>query len=166
MPRSVQIVYIGLVVFQLVFAVFLVTPSFILDMRARYSPDQQTAKLDLPRAARLRVNSEDARNYEKVIELVKSHAAGEYIYAGPDCPEVYFLSGKKNPTRDLFDFLNSDADHDAHILQVIGEHDVHVVVISHDRTFSKGLSEKSLTILARDFPKAEKAGRLEVRWRE
>jgi hypothetical protein len=36
-------------------------------------------------------------------------ANGKLIDATPDCPEVYFLYGFRNPTRTLFDFGDEQA---------------------------------------------------------
>ena len=95
--------------YYLVFAVFLFTPGFIYDMGWRYSADRQTARLGLSRAGKLRVSPESAEEYERVVPLILQHSAGRGILAGPDCPEVYFLAGRPNPTRMLFDFFEDAA---------------------------------------------------------
>ena len=152
--------------FSLLFVVFLVTPSFINHMRSSYVPDEQTALLNVDRAGGLRVSASEARTYEEVISLVQQHAAGDYIYAAPDCPELYFLAGKKNPTRDLFDFLNPNPYDADGVLKVISSHNVRVVVVRRDRTFSRPPSGPLLAALDRDFPHVVMTGKFEVRWRE
>ena len=88
----------SVLVFYLAFVVFLVAPGFIYIMGNYYQPNPQTQRLNLARAGGLRVDPEEAKQYEQLIPVVQEHAAGNsFIYAGPDCPEVYFLSGKQNP---------------------------------------------------------------------
>jgi len=117
----------SLLSFYLLFAVLWVTPSFIYAMGYRYQPDPETRRLALSRAGGLRVAPGEAQEYERLIPLVQDHAAGEYIYAAPDCPEVYFLSGLRNPTRNLFDFLDEPAERTGGVLTALETHHVKVV---------------------------------------
>jgi hypothetical protein len=43
-----------------------------------------------------------------VAEIQSRTTAGEAILAGPDCPEVYFLSERRNPTRLFYDFFRPE----------------------------------------------------------
>jgi hypothetical protein len=67
-------------------------------MLSRYNQRVQTATLDLPRSGGLRVTADSAEMYQKLIPLIQRRAVDRMIYAAPDCPEVYFLAGYKNPT--------------------------------------------------------------------
>jgi hypothetical protein len=47
--------------------------------------------------------------YERLVGEIQSCTdAGEAILAGPDCPEVYFLSERRNPTRIFYDFFRPE----------------------------------------------------------
>jgi hypothetical protein len=152
--------------FYLAFVVFLVTPGFIYIMGNYYQPDPQTQRLNLARGGGLRVSPQEAGEYEQLIPLVQQHAgASDFIYAGPDCPEVYFLAEKHNPTRTLFDFFDEPAGHTARILAAIEAHHVEVVAILVRPEFSPPMSPELVSELRREFPNSTDVGRFEVRWR-
>jgi hypothetical protein len=151
--------------FYLLYAMLEVTPGFIYAMGWQYSPDRQSAKLTLPRAGGLRVSPETARTYEELGALLEPHANGEYIYATPDCPEVYFLYGYRNPTRTFFEFNENPAGRTQRILATIHEHDIRRVVLNHDFLFSGPVPTELTAALAREFPNRADAGRFEVRWK-
>src|SRR5439155_25723243 len=88
----------ALLCFYLLFVILRVSPGLIYELGTKYAPDIQTNRLTIARAGGLRVQPSDALLYDELIPLVQSHAAGKFIYAAPDCPEVYFLSGLQNPT--------------------------------------------------------------------
>lgn len=155
----------SLLSFYLLFAALWVTPSFIYAMGYRYQPDPETRRLALQRAGGLRVTPSEAQEYERLIPLVQDHAAGEYIYAAPDCPEVYFLSGLRNPTRNLFDFLDDPAGRTARILSTLETHHVKVVAILTQPAFSGPLEPDLRAALIERFPDSVSVGRFEVRWR-
>ena len=152
--------------FYLAFVVFLVTPGFVYIMGNYYQPDPQTQRLNLVWGGGLRVGPEEAGEYEQLIPLVQQHAgASDFIYAGPDCPEVYFLAEKHNPTRTLFDFFDEPAGHTARILAAIEAHHVEVVAILVRPEFSPPMPPELVSELRREFPNSTEVGRFEVRWR-
>lgn len=54
------------------------------------------------------VTTEDARLYGNLLAAVDRRAApGDTLWAGPDAPEVYFLTGRPNPGPVLYEFLGS-----------------------------------------------------------
>ena len=89
----------AVLVFYALFVAFDVTPGYIYAMGNAYRADSLKALLSLPRARTLRVNPQQARQYDRLVPLVTGLAGGGSLYAGPDCPEVYFLTGLPNPTR-------------------------------------------------------------------
>lgn len=155
-----------LLAFYLAFAVFRVTPGFLYSMGYFYQPDPETKALRLARAGGLRVDSAQAAEYEQLIPEIQSHTGKTpYIYAAPDCPEVYFLSGRRNPTRTLFDFLDSSTDHTANVLHAIDSHQVQVIAIFSQPEFSGPVPGDLMIALRRRFPESKQVGRFEVRWR-
>jgi len=154
-----------LLAFYLAFAVFRVTPSFLHTMAYFYQPDPETEPLRLPRSGGLRVDRPRAIEYERLIPEIQAHAGrSDYIYAGPDCPEVYFLAGKRNPTRAMFEFLEDPGEQTVRVLRAIDTHQVEAVVLYSSPEFSGPLPPELLAALRERFPQAEMIGQFELRW--
>jgi hypothetical protein len=165
-PCTTRPVLALLLVFFLAFAAMRVTPGFLYSMGYFYQPNPQTERLTLPRAGGLRVDPAQAAEYEELIPEIQAHAgAGDYIYAAPDCPEVYFLSGKRNPTRTMFDFFDDQSDHAAKVLQAVDSHQIQAIAIFSQPEFSGPLPPNLVEALRARFPKSKQIGRFEVRWR-
>lgn len=164
-PDPPRVLLPALMVFYLFFAVFRTAPGFIYTMGFQYRPNEQTHPLVLPRAGGLEVGPSTSAMYSKLIPIVEQHAAGDYIYAAPDCPEVYFLSGRRNPTRTFFDFFDDPAGRTARILNAVAGHDVSVVVFASDPSFSKPIAPDLRAALEERYPQSTTVGRFEIRWR-
>lgn len=164
---SAPAILASLVAFYTLFAVLRVTPSFLYHMGERYEPDRQTTRLDLARAGGLRIASQEAGLYEQLVSVMRLHAGSSaYAYAAPDCPEVYFLSGMRNPTRTLFDFFDDSRNKTGRIMQTLQTDQVNVVVISNMPAFSGRLMPSLVEALTVAYPNAAQVGKFEVRWRE
>jgi hypothetical protein len=151
--------------FYLLFALQWVNTGFIYGMGGIYIPSHQTWPLALARGGVL-VEAGEKATYEPAVAAVREHAQGGYIWAGPDCPEVYFLSGKRNPTRTLFEFFDEPSGRTARVLEAIERHDVHVVVFNRRKLFSSVLPQDLAEALVERFPHTLDANWLQVRWRE
>lgn len=152
-------------VFCLAYAPLEVTPGFIDKMGEQYSPDKQVATLTLPRAGGLRVYRSSARVYQALGAVLEQHARGEYIYATPDCPEVYFLYGFRNPTATLFDLNDDPNGRTERILRTVRQHDVNLVVLNLHPEFSGKVPPDLRTALEHEFPNRVDAEKFEVRWK-
>ncbi|HYN08013.1 MAG TPA: hypothetical protein VES67_11530 [Vicinamibacterales bacterium] len=153
-------------VFYAAFAVWRVTPGFIYAMGHSAARDHQTAPLGLPRAPGLRIQPEEAEEYARVIALV-THLANEGpVYAFPDCPEVYFLSGARNPARAIYEVLGDSASTDEHVTRVLANQHIHAIVINGRPAFSPLPSPQLVATLRERFPQFKMVGRFEVRWLE
>jgi hypothetical protein len=155
----------GALCFGLSYVILVFTPSFVERMGKAYSPDPNTARLDLPRGGGLRIYPGNARLYEELYAVVKRHARGQYIYATPDCPEVYFLNGFRNPTRTLFDFDDDRPGRTERILAAIHAHDINLVVLNEAPLFSEKASRELRGALEREFPNQATVDSFEVRWK-
>jgi hypothetical protein len=115
------------------------------------------------------VSGGQAEEYEKLISLVRAHARGPFIYCTPDCPEVYFLSGERNPTRTLWDFADPDfldsGLRTARILWTIRNYGVAVVVLRNNLVQSGPVLPGLRSALRALFPDARTVGEFEVRWK-
>jgi hypothetical protein len=135
-------------------------------MGIKYEPNVQTHRLSLPRAGGLIVEPNVARTYEQLIPLVQSHAVGKFIYAAPDCPEVYFLSGFQSPTRYYFDYADDLSDRYTRILQALDQLGVKVIVLNKEPKFSGPIPQTIRDELTQRFRRSTAIGSFEVRWRE
>lgn len=150
----------------LLFPVFRFTPTFIYLMGSSYQPDPETQPLDLPEAGNLKVEPASVPIYHRLISLIKQHAGVGEIYAAPDSPQVYFLAGYKNPTRELFDFFDEKYPDLPGTIELMDTHSIRVVVLNTLPDFSPALPPDIHDALVRRFPQTEKVGPFEVRWRE
>jgi hypothetical protein len=156
----------ALLCFYLLFVILRVSPGLIYQLGAKYAPDIQTARLTIARAGGLRVQPDDALLYDELIPLVQSHAAGKFIYAAPDCPEVYFLSGLQNPTRHYFDFAEDPVGHTTRILHALESLNVNVVAIHKDPEFSGPMPPDLQEALEKRYPHSAELDRFQVRWKK
>lgn len=81
-----------------------------------------------------------AREYAELIEEVHRHTQpGSPILALPDSPDVYFITGCRNPTRTFFDAFDYDyatPERDARLLRTIEEQKIKVLVMRNLIEFS------------------------------
>jgi hypothetical protein len=156
----------SLFVFYLLFAMLRVTPGFLDNMGRRYGPDVQTGRLTIARAGGLRVEPGYADLYDRLIPLIQSHAAGKFIYAAPDCPEVYFLSGLQSPSRHYFDYAEESTGHARQVLRAIDNLNIKVVAIDSAPAFSGPMDADLRSALDQRFPHSAQVYYFEVRWKE
>jgi hypothetical protein len=160
-----QFVRIGLFCACLLYAVVDVTPRFLLNRGELEVPASGAADFVLPRSGGLHLYGASARIRTELVNVVLRHARGNYIYATPDCPEVYFLSGFRNPTPTLFDFLDEPTGRTERILAAIHAHDVNLVVLNLAPSFSDPVAPDLREALYREFPEQTHTGSFEVRWK-
>jgi len=154
------------IAFYLVFSVAWINRSIHLGVpRPPHVPDDQTELLDLDRSGGIRVRARDKQQYEALVKVVRTLATGEYIFATPDCPEVYFLSGFRNPTRTTYDFFDDPTRRAERIRDTLARAHVGVVVLNWRPQYSGPPPAELVTHLREDYPKAVMVGAFEVRWR-
>jgi hypothetical protein len=107
----------------------------------------------------------DRRDYEELMTAIETRARGTYLYAAPDCPEVYFLSGRRNPTGVVFDFLRVPLGTEA-LLALLEKKRINAVVENQTPGFCPLLSEEQKAALERRFPRPQTIGRFVLRWRD
>jgi hypothetical protein len=104
--------------------------------------------------------------YQDITRLLRRHSAGPYTYAGPDTPEIYYLADLKNPTRSLFDFLDSSgSSRGDRLLRTLDERGVTAVAIDLDPALSEPHEPAVLAALRARYGYGTRVGRIEVRWR-
>jgi hypothetical protein len=130
-------------------------------VRRSYPP---TMPLGLPRGG-VRVQAEDAAQLRVLIPALEQRARGGYTWASPDCPQIYFLSGLRNPTRTLFDFFDDPDGRTARILGTLEQHGVTAIVLMRSPSFSEPITADLYTELVKRYPFSADVGRYQVRWR-
>jgi hypothetical protein len=124
--------------------------------------------LDVPRGG-LVVDEDSAQLYQDLVQTIHAAAVpGSPILALPDCPEVYFLSETRNPTRVLFDFFaDSQTDRRQRILELLQQKLIRVVVINEHPIFSAPVNPQLRADIEARFPNRKDigAGHFTVFWR-
>lgn len=157
---------VGLVMaFYLAFAVTRANRTTLYTMAVYYQPYLPTTVLALPRGG-IEVPTVHAEVYRPLILLLRERARGGYTWASPDMPEVYFLSGLKNPTRTLFDFFDDTTGRTARILGALDTHGVTAIVLNRAPAFSAPLSDDLVGALEQRYPFGTNVGPFQVRWRQ
>jgi Dolichyl-phosphate-mannose-protein mannosyltransferase len=152
--------------FFLVYGLTAVAPGHVSvwDGRLRAADTWPTVPLDIPRTG-LTSSPIFAERYERVVALLHAHSRpGGFTYAAPDCPEVYFLAQLQNPTRTLFDFLDSPGDHDARVLRAIADRHVTALAINTFPMFSPPIDATLATALRDLYPDSAVVDNFVVRW--
>jgi hypothetical protein len=151
-------------VMLLLFAVASANRGYIESLGVNHDPRRLDSALRLPRA-HLRVSASDARLYRRLMVAIAPHLQAGQLVAGPDCPQVYFLSGRVHPSGALFDFFSAETAGSHDDDEITAWEKADVIVLNHQPHFSPTVSEKLLAQLRRAFQFGEHVGHFEVRWR-
>ena len=159
--------HLAVLMFYLVFAICLMNPGYVYNLGFYYRQNEPQYTLELERGG-IRVHEIYRGVYEKLVREIRLRAAkGSFIYAAPDCPEVYFLSGMQNPTRTMFDHLDDPVPNRAdRILKVLEEKRVRVVVINLWPQFSRSLDAGLYRSLGTRFPHGMGIDWFVILWRD
>jgi hypothetical protein len=142
-----------------------VTALYLLFALVNTHPSRQpSVRLGFARGG-LVVGARDADRYDSLIRLLEAHASGGDVYAAPDCPEVYFLSGLKNPTRTIWEFLSDSVGRTARVLRALEDHHVTAIAINRLPPFSGPLPPDLLDSLVARYPREDTLDLFTVRWR-
>ncbi|MGD8322662.1 MAG: glycosyltransferase family 39 protein [Gemmatimonadota bacterium] len=123
-----------------------------------------TTRLE-PERGGLLVSASDARVYDRLVETVRSHAGGGGLWAGPDAPEVYFLTGIPNPGPTLYEFLASAPPTAGRLSALFQRADVRVAVVNTRPLFSASLDPRVVERIMETFPEGRTVGPFLIRWK-
>jgi hypothetical protein len=154
--------------FFLVFGIAAVNPAHIALWEGAYLPPEvwPSVPLAIPRTG-LKSIPIVADGYQRIVSLLDAHSPpGGFIYAAPDCPELYFLSGRRNPTRTLYDFFDDSAGHDQRVLSAIDSLNLTAVAINTEPRFSPPMDSVLSSALRARFPDSAVVYSFLVRWRQ
>ncbi len=127
-------------------------------------PPDQTEPFALERARGIRVSPGEKSVYETLVEIIEEHGGNEYLLAIPDSPEVYFLTGLKNPLASFYDLFEDPEGRTERILAEIDEHGVDVIVVNRRPSYSGPVAPDLLEALQARYPEAVTVGRFIVAW--
>ena len=159
-PLSLQLVVAG---FLLAFGSLRVNPGTVDTMGHSFRRTDEVAVLTLPRSG-LRVRAVSAARYEQLIGVVEELAPGRTMWAGPDAPEVYFLSGVQNQTRTMFDFLDVTTS-SMTIVERIHAARASLVVLQMLPSFASPPDSATIATLRAEFPHTRALPRFLLLWR-
>jgi Dolichyl-phosphate-mannose-protein mannosyltransferase len=170
MLRRVNGVATGaLILFYLLFAVWLHPPAYFINLGVPLRHPAPMRQIPLKRAGGIRAPERIAREYGDVIQIIRDHARGPYIFAAPDMPEVYFLSGAHNATRTIYDFLDpgylDPLGREQRILAVLSTYKINAIVLAHSPLPSGIIGPGLRRTLDASFPRSMVVGDMEVRWK-
>ena len=144
---------------------FVVNHGVLYRVGIRPMSNPQTVILDRG-TAWIRVTPEHRAIYRRAALLLRRHSTGEYIFAGPDTPELYVLSGRRNPTRSIFDLLDpSSSARGRQLLRTLDERHVTAIAINSSPAFSEPLGKDVVARLRVEYPRHERVGSFEIRWK-
>jgi hypothetical protein len=153
-----------LVAFFALFAVLRINSTRIASVGNWYQPQQTVAKLGMERG-QIEVPKTDSIMYGSLVTLLRAHARGGYTWASPDSPEVYFLSGLKNPTRTLFEVFDDSTNQSQRVLRALDARGVTAIVLSAP-SFSAPITPEMYSEVAMRYPHSQYVGPFQVRWRD
>ena len=150
------IVIASVMVFYMLFGFVNLIPDHIYELTHKLGPFQQ---LSIERGAGLRV--EAAPWWGRTIQFLQQHGQNGTIYAGNDCPQLYFLSGLENATRD-----DAGATDDE-VMTALQSDKLKLVVIN-ERPFFAGsqMSPRLRAEIIKRFPEQRMLGIFRVLWRQ
>jgi hypothetical protein len=114
----------------------------------------------------LRIEAAEANAYSALVHLIQETQAGRRLWAGPDCPEVYFLAARPNPTRFFFDFLGGLSGNNAALERMLEEKRITMVVLNRAPHFSAKPTAELYQSLAARFPHSRSIWKFIVLWRD
>jgi hypothetical protein len=164
---TARVLPVALTCFYIAFAMFRVTPGYLLDwMNQLYLPALPTQALAMNRGGALQVDPDAAQKYDRLVTLIQQKAKDGKLYAGPDAPEVYFLSGMQNRTPMIFDFFEDYSEQTPRILKTLDSLQPNVVVINRLPGFTTPFSGDLRQTLEARYPEMTNIGKFQVRWRQ
>jgi len=139
----------------LVFGVMSLIPLHLAELTHAITPTQE---LRVPRGG---IEIEDEAFWEALTVFLQARAPNGVMYAGNSCPELYFLTGLKNPTQ----YDNGAPEKD--VLKLLESDQLKLVVITDSAYFSGDrTSPKVIEAVVKKFPNHRQAGFFQIFWRE
>ncbi len=157
--------FLFITIVLIAFSVWRLDTGFLYHLGFRYRAHRQTEALTLERARGIRVSPEEKAELEELVRSLGSLDTGPSVLALPDAPEVYFLTGLRNPTRTLVDFFEDSEGRTRRILSLTDDTGLQVVVLNQRRLFSPPVEGPLLDSLEARFRWSAEVGRFRILWK-
>lgn len=164
-PRAPRAALLALLVFAGVFAGRWLHGADPLTFGLQWRPARWDFALDLPRGGLVVDRRRGAEATAVVLEALAHAEPGDALLAAPDCPEIAFLAGLRNPTRSFFEFFDPAASEPAALAALLDRHDVRVVVVNLRPSFSPPFPEPVARMLRQRYAGRKQIGDYIVLWR-
>lgn len=112
----------------------------------------------------LLVPKADSIESRAMVDSLRAHARNRYLFATPDCPEVYFLTGLTNPTRTTFDFFADTTGRTPRLLHIVDSLHISAAAINRWAAFSGPPDPRLMAGLLQRFPDTVRVGRYTLMW--
>ncbi len=152
--------------FSLLFALLWINRGYVYALGKRFERYDPPAVLDLPRAGGIRVTAKDAGVYGPLIRLVEEKSGGRPIYAGPNCEQVYFLSGLPDAVPYGPGSPRNPMERAKEIYRGLEEKGSRVVVLNRIPQFTGNLRPRVVARFEDFFPHSRVIGHFVVRWKD
>ncbi|MGH7653740.1 MAG: hypothetical protein ACREN6_03665 [Gemmatimonadaceae bacterium] len=156
MPREIP------VAFAVMAIVFQLRGSSEFPARALRTGDVMVP-LGMPRGGIL-ATRDDSAHYAGIRAEVLKRATSEWLFVWHDAPEIYFLTGMRNPTRTLFEAFSDPAGQTTGAVErLLREKNVGVVVLTRRETAERPMPLALRQWIEREYPSVAWVGATEVR---
>ena len=156
--------HLAVATFFLLFAMMWESQNPAYNLGARYIPVSESYELQNPRGG-IRVHKAEGELYDFVVEFILERSEGDsFIFAGPDSPEIYFLTGKRSPVPYDYDFLAEESGKD--LLELIDDVGINLAVINLLPEYSSPYSAGFAAALEERYPHSRTFSKYRVMWRE
>ena len=164
--RPPRFLHAAVLVFYLLFAVLRTNRGYVYTVGSRFERYDPPAVLDLTRAGGLRVTAQDAETFDSLIPLVQEKGRGRPIYAGQDCPEVYFLSGLEEASPHDAGSPRDPMQRPEELFKSLEETGTRAAVLNRRPLWAGNISPEIAARFEQLFPHSRAIGRFVLRWKD
>jgi hypothetical protein len=144
--------------FYVLFAVVRAQPSRLYDSwQFRDTRVRRLETMDLARSGGLKVTTPEV--YETAVNVVRQHATNGLMIAAPDSPELYFLTGLRNPTAKDGGLESED------LLRAIQTDGLNVVAVNEVHTFGGQMTPAMRNAISTRFPHSTAVENYTIYWK-
>ena len=138
--------------------------GFLYALGRAHDPITVDTPLALPRA-HLTLLQEHAVGYQAIVGAIQAHIGNGRLVAGPDCPEMFFLTRRFNASGVMYEFMVPQGSPGRAIYEFDAWRNASVIVINHSPDFSPPLAPSLVDRLRLEFSRSTTVLQFEVRWR-
>ena len=140
----------------LAFGVVSLVPRYIYEITWIVGPMQT---MQTPRAGGLKI--EEAVFFDSLASFLRQHSPNGLMFAGNDCPELYFLSGLKNVAHD------DTGEPPEEILKAIQSDDLNLVVLNDAPYFPGAVMQPEVRAeVMKRYPHSTRFGIFQIFWKQ